>query len=213
MAEAYDIIAHIYLKHLIRTSRKKLERWSSAVDQAVSSYTEELQRTVSELVGVKDGSPRSVSFFWPVWRSDPDPVLISGSWASVSARDAAQHSRCAQERRHRLPEAHLRTFTERLWKKQVCRHSASTSRTLALCKVCGQTQKFPIDFSSASYLCFPPVCSKDLDLIPDLLRWKGLSKSRVTEVLEALPGGAPTPRSRCFFCCGWCDPKTTGLLK
>lgn len=55
MAEAYDIIAHIFLKHLIRTSRKKLERWSSAVDQAVSSYTEELQRTVSELVGVKTG--------------------------------------------------------------------------------------------------------------------------------------------------------------
>ncbi|XP_041827190.1 uncharacterized protein si:dkey-196h17.9 [Melanotaenia boesemani] len=57
------------------------------------------------------------------------------------------------------------------------------------------------------------VCSEDLQLLPALLRWKGLSNQKVNEVLEALPGGPPgddatvNTRTRlgsfflCLICC------------
>lgn len=210
MAEAYDIIAHIYLKHLIRTSRKKRESWSLDVGQAVSSDTEELKRTISELVGFKtslhsqshSSDPSKGLTLTRLWFQAPGlqfrPVMLPSVPDVLKSNDIdSLKIICASSQRN----------CGKNW------YAARSSRTLALYKVCSQTQKFLIDFSSASYLCFPPVCSKDLDLIPDLLRWKGLSKSRVTEVLEALPGGAPTPRSRCFCCYCWCDPKTTELLK
>lgn len=69
MAQAYEVIAHIYLKQLIRTSRWKLKLWSSAVGPKVSSDAEELRGTVSDLVGSE--VPVRLSWFWPVWRFWP----------------------------------------------------------------------------------------------------------------------------------------------
>ncbi|XP_072221940.1 uncharacterized protein [Leuresthes tenuis] len=39
------------------------------------------------------------------------------------------------------------------------------------------------------------------DLFPALLRWKGLSKGKVREVLEALPRSIPNTSSESIFCC------------
>uniref|UniRef100_A0A2I4CC20 Uncharacterized protein si:dkey-196h17.9 n=1 Tax=Austrofundulus limnaeus TaxID=52670 RepID=A0A2I4CC20_AUSLI len=118
MAQAYEVIAHVYLKRLIRTSRWKLKLWSSAVGPKVSSDTEELQGTILDLApGVQLGKVMLLSVPEVLKNKDIDTLklILAGSQ-----------------------------------------------------KDCGRS-------------------SKDLDLIPDLLRWKGLSRSQVTEVLEAFP--------------------------
>ena len=52
MDEAYKLIAHTYLKHLVRSSQKKLRKcWSPNVVQKVIEDTELLHNTISELVG------------------------------------------------------------------------------------------------------------------------------------------------------------------
>ncbi|XP_047466585.1 uncharacterized protein si:dkey-196h17.9 [Mugil cephalus] len=43
--------------------------------------------------------------------------------------------------------------------------------------------------------------SQDLKLLSALLRWKGLSRSEVREVMDALPDGPQTPTSDCCFSC------------
>ena len=51
MDEAYKLIAHTYLKHLIRSSQKKLRKcWSPDVGQTVTEDAESLHDTISDLV-------------------------------------------------------------------------------------------------------------------------------------------------------------------
>ena len=52
MDEAYKLIAHTYLKHLVRSSQNKLRNcWSPNVVQKVIEDAELLHDTISELVG------------------------------------------------------------------------------------------------------------------------------------------------------------------
>ena len=51
MDEAYKLIAHTYLKHLVRSSQKKLRKcWSPDVVQKVIEDAELLHNTISKLV-------------------------------------------------------------------------------------------------------------------------------------------------------------------
>ncbi|XP_024859891.1 uncharacterized protein si:dkey-196h17.9 isoform X1 [Kryptolebias marmoratus] len=135
MAEAYEVIAHLYLKHLTRMNRRRARRRSSAVSQRVSSDIEELQLTVSQLA----------------------PEVRLGEVLLLSVPDVLQSNDL----------------------------DALKLIMAGALKGCGKD-------------------SKDLDLIPDLVRLKGLPAWQNTEVLEALPGVQIQPGSRRFFCCCCC---------
>ncbi|XP_029983091.1 exocyst complex component 3-like protein 4 [Sphaeramia orbicularis] len=47
-------------------------------------------------------------------------------------------------------------------------------------------------------------CTDDLELLPALLRWKGLSKWQVRDILEALPDHRPETRPALWCCCPLC---------
>ncbi|XP_028251523.1 uncharacterized protein LOC114427578 [Parambassis ranga] len=63
---------------------------------------------------------------------------------------------------------------------------------------CRSTDAVKLDVASIQKNCFRE--SEDVDLLYDLLRWKGLSKRRVREVLDALPGCPSTPSSSLWSC-------------
>ncbi|XP_044231447.1 exocyst complex component 3 [Thunnus albacares] len=67
---------------------------------------------------------------------------------------------------------------------------------------CEDNDALKIVVASMQQKCITKSCRKDLEL---LLRWKGLSKREVREVLEALPDHQPKHGSvswyRCFICC------------
>ncbi|XP_036006422.1 uncharacterized protein si:dkey-196h17.9 [Fundulus heteroclitus] len=137
MDEAYKVVAHTYLKHLIQKSQRNLRKhWSPKVGQAVLADAENLHTTISDLApGVKQ-------------------------WNGM-----------------------LLMIQELL----DCKSMDTLKLTVA------GIQK---DFEEQR---------EDLELLPGLLRWKGLSKRDVREVLEALPDSPPMPSSRpvrsCFCCC------------
>lgn len=54
MDKAYKCIAHIYLKHLVRSSQKRLAKcWSPDVGRAVAADAAVLHNTISDLVRSK----------------------------------------------------------------------------------------------------------------------------------------------------------------
>lgn len=53
MDEAYKLIAHTYLKHLIQNSQHKLKRWNPDIGQTVSIDAHQLHTVISDLVREK----------------------------------------------------------------------------------------------------------------------------------------------------------------
>ncbi|XP_070777017.1 exocyst complex component 3 [Enoplosus armatus] len=133
MDEAYELIVHIYLKHLVRSSQSSLrKRWSADVGQTVAEDADILQYAISDLA--------------------PD----------------------VQKWNHML----LKT-TELL----ECRDTEAVKVVVA------GMQKESLTWSV------------DLELLPALLQWKGLSGWQVREVLDALPGDQPRPRPVSWYSC------------
>ncbi|XP_078133702.1 exocyst complex component 3 [Sander vitreus] len=132
--EAYKLIAHVYLKHLILNKRSKLRRcWSPNVGQTIAEDAEILHDIFSVLA----------------------PDVRQWNLMLLKVKDLLE-----------------------------CESSDMTKLTV------GSMQ---IDCCT---------WSEDLELLPKLLQWKGLSGWEVREVLkvlEDLPGYQPTPRPRSVF--------------
>ncbi|XP_008276498.1 uncharacterized protein LOC103354757 [Stegastes partitus] len=131
--QAYKLVAHLYLKHLIQTNRRKLkQRWSPNVEQTVQEDAKQLHRTMSNLApGVQQ---------WNLMLLDIPEVLECKCMEALKMTVAQIEKKCNKQ-------------------------------------------------------------SEDLALLPALLRWKGLSKRQVREVMEALPSGRPVAGSGSWFFC------------
>ncbi|KAM4540337.1 uncharacterized protein V3H82_022356 [Fundulus diaphanus] len=137
MDNAYKVVAHAYLKHLIQKTRPRLTKhWSPDVGQAVLEDAKNLHTTISDLapgVEQRNGMLLMIQELLDCKTMDTLKLIVAG--------------------------------IQRDFKEQ----------------------------------------REDLELLPGLLRWKGLSKRDVREVLEALPDSPPMPSSRsvrsCFCCC------------
>ncbi|XP_041810157.1 exocyst complex component 3 [Chelmon rostratus] len=136
MDKAYKRIAHIYLKHLVRSSQKRLAKcWSPDVGRAVAADAAVLHNTISDLApGVQQ---------WNLLLLRISELLECKGIDVVKLTVASMQKDC-------------------------------------------------------------PTWSEDQDLLPALLRWKGLSRCQVREVLDALPGQEPKPRSTAWFSCFGC---------
>ncbi|XP_076605527.1 uncharacterized protein LOC143332133 [Chaetodon auriga] len=136
MDEAYKLIAHTYLKHLVQSSQSKLTRcWSPNVGQTVTADAKLLHNSISDLApGVQQ-------------------------WNLL-----------------------LLNITELL--------------------ECKDIDEVKLTVASMQKECL--TWSVDVALLPNLLRWKGLSGCQVREVLDALPGLQPRPRSTSWFSCFGC---------
>ncbi|XP_073339796.1 exocyst complex component 3-like protein 4 [Pagrus major] len=139
MDEAYKLIAHTYLKHLVRRSLKKLEkRWNPYVGQTVTEDAESLHDTISALApGVQRWNLMLLKIQELLTDKDIDAVKLTA--ASMQKESLT-------------------------WRE-------------------------------------------DEELLPALLRWKGLSGWQVKEVLEvldALSGHEPRPRSSSWYSCLTC---------
>ncbi|XP_054861952.1 uncharacterized protein si:dkey-196h17.9 [Amphiprion ocellaris] len=134
--EAYKSMAHVYLKHLLQSSRRKLQRcWNPDVEQTVQEDAEHLHRIMANLApGVQQWNRILLKI--------PDVV------------------ECKDIDALKITMAHIE-------------------------KDCNEQRK-------------------DLELLPALLRWKGLSKREVMEVMEALPGSRPRTGSGSWFSCLTC---------
>ncbi|XP_074517126.1 tumor necrosis factor alpha-induced protein 2-like [Sebastes fasciatus] len=139
MDDTYKLIAHIYLKHLIEISLKKLKRnWShDDVGQKVAKDAELLHDTISDL-----------------------------------APDVRQCNLMLLKVKELLD----------------CKCPEATKMTVA-----GMQQE-----------CYTYSLSEDLELLPALLRWKGLPRRQIRDVqsvLEDVPGYQVKTRSASWCCC------------
>ncbi|KAM8737869.1 exocyst complex component 3-like protein 4 [Acanthopagrus schlegelii] len=139
MDEAYKLIAHTYLRHLIRSSQKKLRKcWSTDVGQTVTEDAETLHDTISDLApGVQQWNLMLLKVQELLKDKDSDAVKLT----------------------------------------------------------------------AASMLKECPTWREDKELLPTLLRWKGLSAWEVKEVLEVLDSLSecrPRPRSVTWYSCLIC---------
>ncbi|XP_070834697.1 exocyst complex component 3 [Chaetodon trifascialis] len=136
MDEAYKLIAHIYLKHLVQSSQSKLTKcWSPNVGQAVTADAKLLHNSISNLApGVQQ---------WNLLLLNITELLECKDIDGMKLMVASMQKECLT------------------W-------------------------------------------SVDVALLPDLLRWKGLSGRQVREVLGAVPGLQPRPRSASWFSCFGC---------
>ncbi|XP_067336611.1 tumor necrosis factor alpha-induced protein 2-like isoform X2 [Channa argus] len=134
MDEAYKVIVCIYIQHLIKTKRSKLEKcWGPNVGKTITEDAEELHKFIS---GLAPGIQK---------------------WSLLSIRELLD---C------RCPEA----------QKVI----AVDVRTLCL------------------------TLSEDVDLLPALLRWKGLSKWEVMEMLDIVAHHSSSRSGSwylCLICC------------
>ncbi|XP_030299177.1 exocyst complex component 3-like protein 4 [Sparus aurata] len=139
MDEAYKLIAHIYLKHLVQSSQKKLKKcWSADVGQTVTEDAQSLHDTISGL-----------------------------------APDVKQ------------------------WNLMM----------LKVTELLEDKDSVAVKLTAASMLKECPTWSEDEELLPALLRWKGLSGWEVKEVLEVLDSLSehkPSSRSVSWYSCLTC---------
>lgn len=139
MDEAYKLIAHIYLKHLVQSSQKKLKKcWSADVGQTVTEDAQSLHDTISGL-----------------------------------APDVKQ------------------------WNLMM----------LKVKELLEDKDSVAVKLTAASMLKECPTWSEDEELLPALLRWKGLSGWEVKEVLEVLDSLSehkPSSRSVSWYSCLTC---------
>ncbi|XP_035530499.1 exocyst complex component 3 [Morone saxatilis] len=134
MIEAYRLIAHVYLKHLVQRNQSELARcWSPTVGQTITADAELLHITISDLVPDVQQ--------WNLMLLKTPELLECKSIDAVKLTVASMQKECLT------------------WRE-------------------------------------------DLDLLPALLRWKGLSGWQVREVLDVLPGQEIRPRSgsSCLTC-------------
>ncbi|KAI3368088.1 hypothetical protein L3Q82_026244 [Scortum barcoo] len=134
MDMAYELIVHIYLKHLIQHSLKKLkESWSFNVGETVTKDAEVLHAAISEVA----------------------PDVKQWNLVLLKINDLLK-----------------------------CKCTDSVKLTVA------DMQKECLTWS------------QDVELLPAMLRWKGLPGRQVREVLDAIPGYQPQPMPwySCLIC-------------
>ncbi|XP_051241204.1 exocyst complex component 3-like [Dicentrarchus labrax] len=136
MIEAYKLIVHIYLKHLVQRSQRNLVRcWSPTVGQTIIEDAVILHNTILEMVPDVQQ--------WNLMLLKTPELLECKGIDAVKLTVAGMQKEC-------------------------------------------------------------PTWREDQDLLPALLRWKGLSGREVREVLDVLPGQEIRPRSGSWFSCLTC---------